>query len=254
MSKIKEDWDAMAQAYEEFNNSPDSYSYNIEWPTIQTMLPSLEDKAILDVGCGTGIFTFLLEQYHPAEIKGLDLSDSMLKIAQKKAEQQNSKATFVSGDATYMNQIGENKWDLIFSSTTSHYIKDLDLFFENMAKSLNNQGTAVLSIIHPVYSAMYPIAHGERFPEDEDWNVNYLDQSARAYIQPWIEYNDAYEDRLSRSYHHLFSNYINAIVKAGLKIDEIQEPLPPEVWKAECPGRYESYIETPVYMILKLSK
>lgn len=37
MKSIKEDWNDTAVAYELFNNSPDSYSYNIEWKCIQNM-------------------------------------------------------------------------------------------------------------------------------------------------------------------------------------------------------------------------
>ena len=76
----------------------------------------------------------------------------------------------------------------------------------------------------------------------------------RAYIQPWIEYNEAFEDNLSRSYHHTFADYVNAIIGAGLTIERRCEPMAPEEWKAVQPGRYEAFIETPVYMILKMKK
>ncbi len=254
MKTIKEDWNTMAQAYEEFNNSPDSYSYNIEWPTIKGLLPQLTGKKILDIGCGTGIFTFLFDEYKPSKIIGLDLSESMLDIAKQKAEQGDSKATFVLGDATYANKYVEEKFDLIFSSTTTHYIKDLDTFFENLGKCMEDNGSIILSIIHPIYSAMYPIEHGDDFPDDEEWQIRYLDKSGRSYIQPWIEYNEKYENQLSKSFHHLFSDYMNAIIKAGLKLCQISEPMPPEGWKTDCIARYEGYIETPVYMIMKLTK
>ena len=58
MNNIVSDWDHMAQAYETFNNSEDTYSYNIEWPCIRNMLPELQGKTVLDLGCGTGIFSF----------------------------------------------------------------------------------------------------------------------------------------------------------------------------------------------------
>lgn len=47
MKSIKEDWNDTAVAYELFNNSPDSYSYNIEWKCIKNMLPELQGKACL---------------------------------------------------------------------------------------------------------------------------------------------------------------------------------------------------------------
>ncbi len=144
--------------------------------------------------------------------------------------------------------------DFIFSSTTSHYIEDLELMFENVSRSLKEEGESVFSVIHPVYSAMYPIAHGDIFPKDEEWTVRYLDRSTRAYIQPWIEYNEALENHLSKSYHHTFSDYVNAITGAGLAIEQICEPMAPEQCKVSEPDRYEGFLETPVYMIIKMRK
>lgn len=254
LNTVKSEWNSMAAAYELFNNSPDSYSYTIEWPSIQDFLPELRGKSILDFGCGTGIFTFLLEKYYPSEIIGIDLSEEMLKIAVAKKEAKKSSAQFLLGDASKLANFSDKTFDLVFSSTTTHYIANLDDLFENIKRVLKGNGTCVLSIIHPVYSALYPIEHGDMFPSDDEWVVRYLDKRKRAYIQPWIEYNDSFENQLSRSYHHTMGDYINAILKSGLKIHEIKEPMPPEVWKTTAFGRYDNYIETPTYMIFKLSR
>lgn len=76
----------------------------------------------------------------------------------------------------------------------------------------------------------------------------------RAYIQPWIEYNDNINSYLSTSYHHTVGDYFNAIINAGFTIEKVEETFPPEKWKQTCYGRYNPLIETPSYMILKLSK
>ena len=254
MRDIKQDWNSMAEAYEQFNNAPDSYSFNIEWPCIRELLPDIRGREVLDVGCGTGIFTFLLEEYGPAALTGLDLSEEMLKIARSKALARGSKAVFVQGDAAGISEYVNNPVDFIFSSTTTHYLKDLPGFFSGITRTLKSGGSCILSVIHPVYSAQYPIAHGEAFPADEEWNVRYLDMRKRSYVQPWIEYNDVYENTLSTSFHHTFGDYVNAMIGAGLKVDRICEPLPPEKWRETEPGRYESFLETPTYMILKASK
>lgn len=254
MKDIKEDWNTMAAAYEEFGTAEDSYSYNIEWRCIRKLLPELKGKSVLDIGCGTGIFTFLLEAFEPERLVGIDLSEKMLAIAKKKADSQRSKAEFICGDAADIREKIDVQFDFIFSSTTTHYIKNLKAMFAGIADCLKEDGRCILSVIHPVYSAMYPVEHGGTFPEDDEWQVRYLDQSIRAYIQPWIEYNDAFENHLSVSYHHLFGDYVNAAVSAGLKICGVHEPMPPENWKTEFPGRYESFVETPTYLIMELSK
>ena len=254
MENIKIDWNSMAEAYEVFNNVEESYSYNIEWPCIKELLPDLMGKSVVDLGCGTGIFTFLLETFKPYSIKGIDLSEEMLKIAKDKSKKKQSKADFISYDVTNCADVIEEPVDFIFSSTTSHYIENLKQLFDNVAKSLKTGGECIFSIIHPVYSANYPIEHGDSFPEDDEWTVRYLDKSMRAYIQPWIEYNDDYENHLSRSYHHTFADYINAIVGAEMTIEKICEPMAPEEWKKTQPYRYEGFIETPVYMVIKMKK
>ena len=254
MQGIKEDWNSTAEAYERFNSAPDSYSYTIEWPCIKALLPDIKGRDVLDIGCGTGIFTFLLEQYGPAKLIGLDLSEEMLKLARGKAFKRESKASFVQGDAARLSDYPDTPVDFIFSSTTTHYIENLSGFFSGISKTLKSGGSCIISMIHPVYSAQYPIAHGDRFPTEDEWSIRYQDMRKRAYIQPWIEYNDAYENRLSCSYHYMFSDYINAIIQAGLTITRVCEPMPPEAWKETEPYRYESFIETPAYMIIKATK
>ena len=250
----RENWNKMARAYEDFNTGDDSYSVCIEIPTIKEMLPELAGKRVLDVGCGTGIFTFWFEQFKPQRLVGIDLSEEMLKIAEEKKKERGSAAEFVAGDAAETDKHINEKFDFIFSSTTSHYISDLNKLFGGLANMLEDDGEMIFSIIHPVYSAQYPKAHGDKFPDDEEWVVNYLDHSERAYIQPWIEYNDEIENFLSKSCHHTMSDYMKAIRHAGLYVDQMEEPEPPKEWAETMPGRYYAFVETPAYMILKLKK
>lgn len=251
---IQEDWDRAAQAYEVFSTADDSYSKKIEWPAIKALLPELRGKKVLDIGCGTGIYTFLLEQYDPSAIRGIDLSDGMLEIAREKAHRLQSHAAFCKGDAACEAAYRGEKYDLIFSSTTSHYVADLPKLFDSLRRHLADDGCIILSAIHPVYSAQYPVGQGDAFPGDEQWQMRYLDRRERAYIQPWIEWNDACEKHLSRSCHHTMGDYSNAIHEAGLHIEKMLEPLPPAEWADERPDRYEDCIETPLYLILKLTR
>ncbi|MDD6793931.1 MAG: class I SAM-dependent methyltransferase [Clostridiaceae bacterium] len=90
MHNIKKNWDEMARAYEEFTEGENSYSYVIEWTCIKKMLPVLNNKDILELGCGSGRFTFLLEEKEPKSIKGIDISKEMLKMAKEKGKKKNS--------------------------------------------------------------------------------------------------------------------------------------------------------------------
>jgi 2-polyprenyl-3-methyl-5-hydroxy-6-metoxy-1,4-benzoquinol methylase len=252
MNETEENWDMMAEAYEHFTSGDDSYSYRIEWPCIQKMLPILEGKSIIDLGCGTGRFTFWLEKERPANVVGVDLAENMLLLAEKKSNELGSNAVFFKADIS--KHFTEHKYDFVFSSTVTHYIADLNCFFGNVSSMMKKGSICIFSVINPVYSAQYPIKKNEGFPDDSEWTVRYLDKRERGYIQPWIEYNDSINDFLSYSYHHTFADYINAIVNSGLSILETQEPLPPVEWRESSPHRYESYMKTPSYLIIKAIK
>ena len=252
MNETERNWDRMAEAYEQFTSGEDSYSCRIEWPCIRKMLPDLKGKSVVDLGCGTGRFTFWLEKERPGRIVGVDLAENMLSLAKEKAKKLGSHAEFFKADIA--KPFTEEKFDFAFSSTVSHYIENLDALFSNVSGMLKPGGVSIFSVMNPVYTAQYPVRKNEGFPDDSEWTVRYLDMRERGYIQPWIEYNDSIADYLSYSYHHTFSDYINAIIRSGMKILKTREPLPPEEWKTRYPGRYESFLETPSYLVIGMEK
>lgn len=160
----------------------------------------------------------------------------------------------LQNDINKLNTYNNEKFDFIFSSTTFHYIRDINGLFNNIYNILEENGICIVSLMHLVYTAQYPVDKNGEMPSDDEWIVRYLDKSKRTYIQPWIEYNDNINNYLSTSYHHTVSDYFNAIINAESKIEKVKEPFLPEKWKQTCYGRYNSFIETPSYMILRLSK
>lgn len=253
--EIEANWNEMAQAYEDFTCGEDSYSNQIEWKSIKTMKLNLKGKKLLDLGCGTGRFSFLFEEFKPKQVLGIDMSEKMIQIGKGIAKERKSIVQFLQSDIENMSNIQDNSFDFIFSSTTLHYIKNLDGIMKEINRILVKEGTCILSVINPVYSACYPIINDNRdFPKDEDWTIRYLNKRLRGYVQPWIEYNDKIKDFLSYSYHYTMSDYINAIVKSGLQIEELIEPLPPEEWREKNSGRYNAYMDTPIYAIFRIKK
>lgn len=253
--RIEKNWDAMSRAYEDFTAKGQSYSYQIEWPCIKQLLPDLNSMNILDLGGGTGRFGFLFEEYSPKSILVVDISQEMLDIGKEKAKKGGVYSiAFQKGDISHLDNIADETFDFVFSSTTFHYLEKLQPVFNTVNRLLKRGGKSIISVMHPFYTAQYPIDKNGDYPTDDDWETQYFNKDMRSYVQPWIEYNDDIENYLSTSYHHTISDYINSIIQAGLIIDKVAEPLPPDAWESLYPERYESLIETPLFMVLSLSK
>lgn len=236
MNQIEQLWNKMATAYESFI-SDNAYCRNSsEWPCIQKMLPDIKGKSVTDLGCGSGRYTFLLEAAGARKVTGVDISDEMLRIAREKAEKRASSANFIKGDLH--DFVPDEQYDIVFSSTMSHYIVDLFPLFANIYDMLTYKGICIISVMNPIYSAHYPLAKGACSNTRND-----------TYIQPWYNGDKELEKLLAYSYHHTFSDYINAIIHNGLTILEMQEPL---AANADSPGNSSS--EIPSYLIIKLQK
>ncbi|MBN2900047.1 MAG: class I SAM-dependent methyltransferase [Clostridia bacterium] len=241
---IERNWDVMASDYENFSEALDSFSNAIEWPCIRVLLPPLEGRSIIDIGCGTGRFSFYFDAYQPRHILGIDLSGAMIDLANGKNDSE--RIAFKKADIIELTDHISTKFDFAFSSTTAHYFSDLYESFKTVHDILVTEGVFILSVIHPIYSAMYPLC-----PDDSD-QLRYLDRSERRYIQPWTRANDKMD--VSLSYHHTFSDYINALTRAGFEIMQVEEPRPPESWQVSNQKRYDALIKEPLYMIIRCRK
>jgi ubiquinone/menaquinone biosynthesis C-methylase UbiE len=101
-------------------------------------------RTILDVGCGTGSHTVLLAEIG-YEVTGVDLSDKMLRIAVKKAEEQNKKIEFLKGDIRRLDIPG--RYDAVIAMfNVMGYLttnQDIDNALKSINKHLNPGGLFV---------------------------------------------------------------------------------------------------------------
>ncbi|MFH1552078.1 MAG: malonyl-ACP O-methyltransferase BioC [Candidatus Omnitrophota bacterium] len=103
-------------------------------------------RRILEVGCGTGIYTKLLrDEYADAQITALDISGDMVEIAQKK---------FSQGDVAFMVADGEQirrdeKLDLITSNASFQWFERFGTALELFARTLADDGVLCFSMYGP---------------------------------------------------------------------------------------------------------
>lgn len=117
----------------------------VEKPAMKKLLPKLQGKTVLLLGCGTGEETLLLEDYGATSMEGIDLSPESVRLANKSYP----KHRFTVSDMHKLN-FDDNSFDFVYSSLTVHYSpKPLDVYKE-VFRLLKPGGTFQFSIGHPM--------------------------------------------------------------------------------------------------------
>jgi malonyl-CoA O-methyltransferase len=101
---------------------------------------------ILEIGCGTGNYTWLLRRRYPdSEITAVDISDEMIRIAKTKLVRDNIE--FITADAEEIRF--NRKFDLITSNASFQWFDDLQGSLERYKNILARGGSIVFSIFGP---------------------------------------------------------------------------------------------------------
>jgi len=183
-----------------------------EWPTLRSLLPDLAGRRVVDLGCGFGWFSRWANTSGAASVVGRDISTKMLERA--RADTTAASVEYRRSDLDHLD-LAPDSADVVFSSLTLHYVRDLDRLVSTMAGSLAPGGSLVFSVEHPIYSApttqeFETGIHGERF-----WPLdNYLLEGER--VRNW------FVDGVVKE-HRTVATYVNTVIDAGLTIDRIIE-------------------------------
>jgi len=107
-------------------------------------------QPVLELACGTGRITIPLAQ-KGIQITGLDVSESMLAQARRKASQKNVAVTWIRADCRDFQQ--NQKFRLIFipanSITHLHDLESLETFFSCVRIHLADKGRFVIDVFNP---------------------------------------------------------------------------------------------------------
>ena len=103
-------------------------------------LPSLDAPVCVDIACGTGDLCFLLaDKFADGNILGLDLTDSMLRLAEKRCKHEN--ITFVRRDMCD-TELPESHADIVTGGYALRNAPDLDRALDECRRILKPGGFA----------------------------------------------------------------------------------------------------------------
>jgi SAM-dependent methyltransferase len=182
--------------YSQLRRSIDGLAAAPEWPTLQSMLPPLEGKRVVDLGCGFGWFCRFARAAGTAEVLGLDVSANMLARARETTA--DPAITYRQADLETL-ALPAGRFDLAYSSLTLHYLEQLAALFATIHRALLPGGRFVFSAEHPLYTEPGP---------------DYLDEGPRTIA--WLA------DGVVKQ-HRTLATYLNLLIGAGFTIRRVEE-------------------------------
>ena len=209
-----------------------------EWPDLETLLPDLAGKTVVDLGCGYGWFCRAARRKGAAEVRGFDLSEKMLARARGFGD---DPAIIYSRADLETLELPENCFDLVYSSLALHYIADLAGLFGRIFKALKSGGSLVFSMEHPIYTAplrqQWEMRNGELV-----WPLsNYLNEGERR--TNWLA------DGVIKQ-HRTEGTILNLLIETGFNLRHVCDWGPsPELVRAEPDLARER--ERPAFLLVK---
>jgi ubiquinone/menaquinone biosynthesis C-methylase UbiE len=108
---------------------------------IQRVTPIDPVDTLVDVGCGTGLFTAAFAAYHPCKFIGIDPSPLMLQAAKEKHGQ--DQIVWIEGEAEHL-PIPSESAKCIFVSQVWHHIQDKTLAAREFFRILKPGGVVLI--------------------------------------------------------------------------------------------------------------
>jgi ubiquinone/menaquinone biosynthesis C-methylase UbiE len=114
-----------------------------------SLLPSLEKKVVLEIGCGNGVQALYINRnYNPGHIKAIDLNHGNIEIARKEAEKEGiDNIIFHVDDAHDLLTIEDNSVDVVINIESAFHYPDKPSFLRQVHRVLKPGGTILIADI-----------------------------------------------------------------------------------------------------------
>jgi SAM-dependent methyltransferase len=230
-------YDAIADFYEQF--APDVYD-DPPMAALLRLFGNVSGLHLLDLACGHGRLARELAR-RGGHVVGVDLSEALLAKARAREETHPLQITYVHADVTTPQTLEGEIFDAVGCSFGLSDIDDLDGAIATVARLVRHGGFFAFSIVHPC------------FPGWEAKQANPSWQPGHGYYEEgwWRADGPAHGLRPKvGANHRMLSTYLNTLVRHGLLIEEVAEPMPEADWIAEGPD----IGPVPVYLVARCRK
>lgn len=243
MKQNKYDDSNFFAAYQQMPRSIKGLEGAGEWPVFKALLPKLQNKHVLDLGCGFGWHCRFARDQQASSVVGVDISEKMLQKAQE--ETGDSRISYIQSPIEDI-EFSTSQFDVVISSLAFHYVESFEMICKKVYDYLKPGGSFVFSVEHPIFTSR----------AEQDWYLdeqgNRLHWAVDHYQSEGLRETTFLTENVIK-YHRTISTYMNDLIETGFIIKAVKEPMAPEEMVKQDPMMADEN-RRPMFLIIAAEK
>jgi SAM-dependent methyltransferase len=226
-SEVAARWDRNADVWtDQVRKRFDIFREHWNNPAFVEFAGDLSGKTVLDAGCGEGHNTRIFAR-RGARVTGVDLSAKM--IAEEIREPLG--ICYQRASFTDLANFSADSFDAVISTMALMDGPDFPAAMRELARVLRPGGALAFSILHPCYAT-----RGFGWIRDDSGRAIKFTVADYFNDEAWVDHwkfghapnAEQVEEFAIPRFDRKLSDYINPVIAAGLRLEEIREPRAPE--------------------------
>ncbi len=211
-----------------------------ERPATLSLLPDVDDRDVLDAGCGPGLYTHALLE-RGARVVAADVTPAMIEIARERV---GSRARFVVADlARPLQFANDSTFDVVLSPLMLDYIEDWTPVFAEFSRVLRPGG-------HLVYSHGHPMGDYLLVQRKHDPDARYFEREH--FSSQWGGFGTPRPT--VASLRRPLGQMLDPLTRAGFVLERLLEPQPVEAMREVNPELFDALQREPCFLCVRARK
>jgi ubiquinone/menaquinone biosynthesis C-methylase UbiE len=223
-------YEKIADAYAAITDTKPHNAY-YERPATQSLVEDVNQRTILDIGCGTGAYSEWLVN-KGATVVAVDANEKMLSHARNRL---GDRATYhLANMEEPLCFLEADAFDGILCALAITYVRDHKALFAEFGRVLRDKGWLIFSTEHPFFSYRY-------------FNIeNYF--TTREVSCEWTGFGEKVS---MKSYYHSLGEICEALSDNGFIMERVLEPKPTKEFEKINPEDYRELLQFPLFICIK---